>query len=221
MSAAKSDVVIVGGGGHAKVVIEILRAAGESVLGFTDRDPAARCGGLARRLGDDDSVPLLHAEGYRRIFVALGGNEIRRRLGSHLLEDGFEVVNAIHPTAVISPSTTLGRGVAVMATAVINAATWVGDFVVVNTGATVDHDCHLGAACHVAPGCHLSGYIRVGEEALLGVGSTVGRGRPMTIGSGAIVGAGSVVVSDVPAGERWAGNPARALRSSTPHGSEA
>jgi UDP-perosamine 4-acetyltransferase len=209
----RSAIVVVGGGGHAKVVIEILRAAGEVVLGFTDPDTGAGSSALALRLGTDEALGELAAVGFRRVFVALGGNASRRRIGARLLAEGFELPNAIHPSATISPTVQLGRGVAVMAGAVLNAATRVSDLVVVNTGATVDHDCILGEGCHVAPGCHLSGFVRVGEEALLGVGSSIGRGESMNIGARAILGTGSVVVRDVPEGEIFAGNPARPIRA--------
>ena len=207
----RSAIVVVGGGGHAKVVIEILRAMGAPVLGFTDPDPAAGADSLALRLGADDALAELGARGFRRVFVALGENSVRVGIGARLLGEGFELPNAVHPRATLSPTVQLGRGVAVMAGAVLNADTRVGDFAIVNTGATVDHDCCLGEGCHVAPGCHLSGYIHVGQEALLGVGSVIDHDRPMTIGRRAVLGSGTVAIRDVPEGAVVAGSPARRL----------
>ncbi len=206
-------VVVVGGGGHAKVVIEILWESGRNVLGFTDENPRAGCATMTPWLGDDSVLATMRTRGPVLAFVALGDNALRQRIGARLASEGVDLANAIHPRSVVSSSAHLGVGIAIMAGAVVNAATVVGDFAIVNTGATVDHDCRLGAACHVAPGCHLSGYIEVGERALLGVGSIVGRGRPLKVGAGATLGAGTVVVRDIEPGATWVGNPARPLSS--------
>jgi UDP-perosamine 4-acetyltransferase len=200
-------VVIIGGGGHAKVVIESLRAAGHTVAAVIDADPTPRRVAGVQVVGDDSALPRLLGEGITQAFVAIGDNRLRSRLARGLREQGFELVNAIHPSAVISPSAKLGAGVAVMAGAVINAESEIGDLAIINTGAIVDHDCRLGAACHLGPASALAGGVRIGDRAFLGVGARVIPN--MTIGADAIVGAGAVVVRDLSDAVVAVGVPAR------------
>lgn len=189
-------VVIIGGGGHAKVVIESLRAAGKTAAVIVDADPTPREVLGVPVVGDDLKLPALREQGFSELFVAIGSNRLRQKLGGKARELGFTLVNAIHPSAVISPSARIGEGVAVMAGVAINADSRIGDLAIVNTGAVVDHDCDLGAACHLGPASALAGGVTVGERAFLGVGARVIPG--VTIGADTVVGAGGVVVRDLP-----------------------
>lgn len=203
-------VLVIGAGGHAKVVIELLRAGGREVAGVLDADASPRTVVGAPVIGSDDALPRLRAEGLADAFVALGGNGLRARVGAGVRAAGFTLVNAVHPGAAVSPSVRLGGGVAVMAGACLNAETRVGDLAIVNTGASVDHDGDLGEACHVAPGCALAGNVTVGARAFLGVGCVAIPG--VGVGEGTTVGAGSVIVRDIPAGVLALGAPARVVR---------
>ena len=202
-----AGVVIIGGGGHAKVVIESLRAAGETVAAIVDADPTPRSVLDVPVVGDDLALAALREQGLERLFVAIGDNALRQKLGRRAQDQGFQLVNAVHPSAVISPSATLGRGVAVMAGAVINAESQIGDLAIVNTGAVVDHDCRLGAACHLGPAAALAGGVSLGERAFLGVGARAIPG--VTIGADSLVGAGGVVARDLPDGVLAIGVPAK------------
>jgi len=202
-----SGVVIVGGGGHAKVVIESLRAAGETVAAIVDADPTPREVLGVPVVGDDLALAGLRAQGLERLFVAIGDNVLRQKLGRRARDHGFRLVNAVHPSAVISSSASLGLGVAVMAGAAINAESQIDDLAIVNTGAVVDHDCRLGAACHLGPAAALAGGVTLGERAFLGVGARAIPG--VTIGADAVVGAGGVVVRDLPDGVLAVGVPAK------------
>jgi UDP-perosamine 4-acetyltransferase len=203
-------VVVLGAGGHAKVVIEILRACGHEVTGILDADPAPRTVVGAPVIGGDELLPKLRSDGVARAFVALGGNGLRLKLGRLAQGLGFELVNAVHPGAVLSPSVRLGVGVAVMAGAVVNAESRIDDLAVVNTRAGVDHDGVIGEAAHVAPGCALAGEVTVGARAFLGAGVTAVPG--VTVGEGAVVGAGACIVRDIEAGVLALGVPARTVR---------
>ncbi|HEV7159122.1 MAG TPA: acetyltransferase [Caulobacteraceae bacterium] len=205
-----APVVILGAGGHARVVIELIIASGGTVAALTDRDPTPREVLGVPVVGDDAALEGLYAHGLRHAFIAIGDNAAR--LAARAIVDtlGFSLVNAVSPRAIVSPSATLARGVAVMAGAVINAGAGIADLAIINTGAVVDHECQLGAACHIGPGAVLAGAVSIGERAQIGAGATVTPGR--SIGVGAIVGAGACVVGDVAEGATVVGVPARALR---------
>jgi sugar O-acyltransferase (sialic acid O-acetyltransferase NeuD family) len=204
--------IVVGGGGHAKVVIEVARAAGEEIAGYCDPRGADGHTLLAARwLGDDGALAALRGEGYGRAVIALGDNRRRDQAQRFAAAQGWSLAALVHPRAVVSPSAQIGAGTVIMAGAVINAATVIGEGVIVNTMASVDHDGAIGDFAHLAPGSHLAGYVTVGRGALIGVGSAVGRGRPLRIGEWARVGTGSVVIRDVPAEVTVAGNPARRI----------
>jgi UDP-perosamine 4-acetyltransferase len=210
VGVASGSVLVLGAGGHAKVVIELLRSSGHKVLGLLDADTQQRCVLGAWVLGNDEMLKQQEAGEVTRAFVAIGDNHVRAHLGARLKEMGYALVNAISPYASISPSARIGEGVAVMGGAVINAEADIGDFAIVNTGAVVEHDCVLEPACHLGPRVALAGGVKVGAGAFLGVGVSVIPG--VVIGSGSIVGAGAAVVSDIPAGVMAWGVPARVGR---------
>jgi len=198
--------VIVGAGGHAKVVLELARALGYDVVGCTDRDTTARTILGAPVLGDDSCLQAVFDQGVTFAAVALGSNRLRLVIGRRLQEIGFETPQLVSPSASVSASATLGSGTVIMSGAVINADTHVGDFAIINTLAGVDHDGVLGDGVHIGPGSALSGSVTVGDCALIGVGATV---LPdLHIGRNAIVGGGAVAVRDIEAGAIVVGNPA-------------
>lgn len=205
-----------GAGGHAKVVIEILRLiGGYELVGLLD--PKRKLWGTevlgVPVLGDDVLLPELREQGVLFAFIGLGsaGNtQPRRQLYQKALQHGFEVVQAIHPRAIIAPSVDIGHGPTVMAGAAINAVARLGDNVIVNTGAVIEHDCIVGNHVHIATGAHLAGTVHVGDGAHIGLGASIL--ECVHIGQNAVVGAGAVVLDDVPDGVTVVGVPARIVK---------
>jgi UDP-perosamine 4-acetyltransferase len=204
-------VVIVGAGGHAKVVAELIAHNPQyRVIGLIDNVTLGTAFGLPI-LGADRDLPHLRQNGINKVFVAIGDNKRRLTLGREIQKDGFDIINAISSAATISPSAQIGVGVAIMSGAVLNADCRIEDFAVVNSGAIIDHDCIIGEGAHVAPGCALAGNVKLGRGAFLGTGTSVIPG--ISVGDGAIVGAGACLVRDLPANIIAMGVPARIVRA--------
>lgn len=203
-------VVVIGAGGHAKVVIDLLRASGFDVVACADPSAeAAQINGVPV-VGDEMEVlPGFYEQGVRHAFVALGDNRLRQRVAEKVRGLGFQFVNAIGKSAVLSQSVRLGTGCAIMEGAVVNADTQVDDFAIINTNASVDHDCSIGRYAHVAPGCAIAGVVKIGDRAFIGVGARVIPN--VRICEDVIVGAGAAVVRDIDIPATWVGVPARII----------
>lgn len=203
--------IIIGAGGHAKVVIDLIRAAGiYDLIGLIDakRDDARRVNG-APVIGGDEDLTRLRSEGVAHAHVAIGDNRRRFDIGRRLASMGFTLANAISPAATIAPSVALGRGIAVMAGAVVNADSALDDLCILNTRASLDHDGSIGEGAHVAPGCALAGNVSIGRLAFLGVGTSVIPG--VAIGEETVIGAGACVVRSIPPRSKAVGVPARII----------
>lgn len=206
-------VIVIGSGGHAKVVIEALRQSGIPVLGRTDADPGKANATLSGVpfLGNDDA---LQDHDPAQVMLANGvgstGNAAARiTVFERCRERGFRFVRVIHPTAIIAGDVEVGEGTQIMAGAIIQPGCHIGNNVVINTGARVDHDCDIGDHVHVAPGAVLCGEVTVGARSHVGAGAVVIQG--MTVGDGCLIAAGAAVTRPVANGARVAGVPARTL----------
>jgi sugar O-acyltransferase (sialic acid O-acetyltransferase NeuD family) len=197
------DLYVIGGGGHAKVIIGMCQALGRPVEAVLDDDSAKWGTSL---LGVPVRGPVASMPAGACAVIAIGDNDRRRRLSGAAVE----YATVVHPRAFVDPSASLGAGVVVFAGAIIQPDARVGAHSIINTAATVDHDCEIGPFVHVAPGVHLAGNVRVDEGAFLGIGSVVTPGR--RIGAWSVVGAGGVVVKDIPERAIAMGVPARVIR---------
>jgi len=210
--AASARVFVYGGGGHARVIVDIFERMKRVRLAFVVDDAEARprqLGGYPV-IGGRDAL-LASRRKVSAGIVGIGNNETRARVAAWLAQQGFRAASAIHPAAVIARDVEIGDGTAIMAGVAINSDTRIGAHTIINTGASVDHDCTVGDFVHIAPGCHLCGGVRVGAGTLLGVGTAVTPG--VSIGANAVIGAGSTVIHDIPDGARVAGSPCRSIDS--------
>ena len=209
-------VIGLGAGGHARVVIEILRLlSGYELVGLLDPRQELWDSDVlgVPVLGDDRLLSELRNQGVDFAFIGLGtvgDTRPRRRLYEIVRRQGFQFIKAIHPQSIIAPSVELGHGPTIMAGAVINTGAKLGDNVIVNTGSIVEHDCIIGDHVHIATGARLAGTVRVGEGAHIGLGASILQG--LEVGQNAIVGAGAVVISNVPDNTVVVGVPARILK---------
>lgn len=206
-------IVVYGVGGHAKVVLDVLEKVGVcAIVGLLD-DSAELVGSMRsgyRVLGGRALFEGLIEEGVKGMIVALGDNVRRRAVFDAARAAEFELVTAVHPSALLGSRVKVGAGSVLVAGVVVNVDAEIGDNVIVNTSASVDHDCRIGAHVHLSPGVRLAGRVTVGEFTHIGIGAVV---LPnLTIGKHCIVGAGSVVREDVPDGMVVVGNPARIIK---------
>jgi len=210
------SVVGLGAGGHAKVMIEILRMDNRyKLFGLLDPKPELQDKSVlgVPVLGDDNLLPALKRDSVCHFFVgrgSIGDTRPRQHLFEMALRYGMKPVDAVHPQAIISSSAVLGEGVTIMAGAVVNACSRLGVNAIINTGAIVEHDCIIGDHVHIATGARLASTVKVGNGAHIGAGATVL--QCVQIGENALVGAGAVVIRDVPPGVTVVGCPAQILQ---------
>lgn len=209
MQKIDKRLLVIGAGGHAKVVIDVARAAGWSPVAALDPVGAGHYCADVPVIGNDDMAQHLHDEGMRFAVVALGGNRLRARIGDRLQAIGYHCPAMVHPGAIISPYAKIGDGTVIMPGAIVNSHAHIGAFAIINTGAIVEHDCRIGNGAHVAPRSVMGGNVELGDLVLFGIGAVA---RPETmIERNATVAAGAVVVSKILEGQIVAGVPARQL----------
>lgn len=205
-------VIIIGAGGHAAVVADALLSAGETVLGFTDADPARHSGQMLGLpvLGDDADALARHAPQATRLANGIGGvrgTALRERVQRRLQAQGWIFTSVRHPSAIVSRFARLGAGTQLLAGSIVQAGAHIGDGSIVNTAAVVEHDCRIGEQVHVAPRALLCGNVEVGSRSHVGAGAVIRQG--VRLGDETVVGAGAVVVRDFEGAGVLVGVPAR------------
>lgn len=203
--------LIVGAGGHGKVVADAALAGGDwSEVAFLD-DLYPQLDGVVGCpiIGRVEDAPA-HLPHYAQTIVAIGGNAERIDCLDWFEALGFEVVSVLHPTATLSGSACVGRGGLLAAGSVVNPDSSLGRGCIINTVASIDHDCVVGEGVHVSPGAHLAGGVRVGARSWIGIGANVIQG--IRIGEDSTVGAGAMVHRDVLPGVTVVGVPASVVQ---------
>lgn len=199
------NVIIVGAGGHARVIADIVRCRGDRVLGFLDDHTQA---------GTQDIPVLGTLKDYVNypdacFIVGIGNAAIRRKVAQSMA--GVAWYTAIHPSAVVSGmNVSIGQGTAVMAGAVINTGATIGEHCIINTASVVEHDNAIGEFSHISVGVKLAGTVTVGADTWVGIGAVVSNN--LNICGGCTIGAGAVVVRSIPEPGTYVGVPARRMQ---------
>jgi sugar O-acyltransferase (sialic acid O-acetyltransferase NeuD family) len=197
--------LLYGAGGHAKVIISAILAHEISINSIFDDNQDRK---EVYRIKTSGSYnPFLFPD--KKLIISIGDNSIRKRI-SGIIKHPFGIV--IHPSATIDQSVIVGEGTCVLHHAVVQADSVLGRHVIINTSASIDHECVIDDFVHIAPGVILAGNVRIGENTLIGAGSIVAPG--LTIGRNCFVAAGSVVTINIPDGAVVRGNPARIISRS-------
>ncbi|HBE76239.1 MAG TPA: sugar acetyltransferase [Firmicutes bacterium] len=207
-------VILLGSGGHGRILLEMLQQQSITVLAVVDpRCPVARIPHNIRLLRDDKAV-LDYPVGQIQLVNGLGSvgdTAKRQQIYEYFKTKGYQFMTTRHHGAIISPEVQMGEGVQVMAGVVIQIGTMIAANTIINTRAVVEHDCVIGKHVHIAPGAVLSGGVHVADSVHIGVGATIIQG--VAIGKRTIIGAGAVVVHDIPENVVAVGVPARIIKS--------
>jgi UDP-perosamine 4-acetyltransferase len=208
-------IVGLGAGGHAAILIEMIRAVGGYEIVEVTDPRAELWGGDVLGVpirGADDRLSGLRDAGATAAFIGVGAVKsvaVRKRLFEQALSLGFELITVVHPRAFVAPSVTIGQGTMVLPAAVINSRSTIGHNVTVYSGVLIEHDTHVGHHTHLSPGVHVAGGVRIEAECFIGIGASIIQN--VTIGMRAVVGAGAVVLHDIPEACTAVGIPARPI----------
>ncbi|MRH42693.1 acetyltransferase [Aquibacillus halophilus] len=204
-------VVIVGDGGHSKVVQEMVNLKNErQIVAILDDK-------YGNKIEVNDIVfgplPLIHhiLDHEIKVIIAIGNNLIRKKVVSLLNLRAEQFLTIIHSTAVVSSTARVGNGTVIMPNVVINAETTIGDHCIINTGAIVEHESVINDYAHISPSATLTGNVHVGEGVNIGAGATIIPG--IRVDKWSVIGAGSTVIKHIPAGCKAVGSPARILKN--------
>lgn len=196
----KKSIVIIGAGGHGRVVSDTAFLCGYQEVLFLD--DAEKCE-VALSGKSNDYKKFVETSDF---FVAIGNNAVRKRMIKDLQSNGAEVVTLIHPSSIIGSRVVIGQGTFVAPGVVINTGAVIGEGVILNTSCSVDHDCRVDSFSHISVGSHLAGTVTVGEETFVGVGASVKNN--VSICEGCMIGAGAVVVKNILEKGTYVGVPA-------------
>jgi len=201
MTKKLDEIILLGGGGHAKVLIDLINTSMQfEISGILDTQLEIGTKVLnVSVLGDDDLLSGLYSKGIKNVCIAIGSvkdNARRRILFDKVKQMGFLVPYLLHPQTIISKNVHFSEGVQIMAGVNVQTDSLFKENTIINTGAIIEHDCSIGSHVHICPGAVISGGCTVGDGTFIGAGVTVM--QEINIGKCVTVAAGAVVVKDVP-----------------------
>ena len=213
---SKQSLVIIGSSGHAKVVIDIIEKQGiYNIVGLLGekKNIGTDCMDYKVIGTEEDIQDILHQHPSCKVFVAIGDNFIRQKVSEKIISIAptVEFAIAIHPSAQIGRNVQIGKGVAVMAGAVINSGTTIADGCIINTRASIDHDCLIGEYSAILPGATIGGNVTIGSSSILCIGAVVKQG--IFIGNNTVVGACALVLENLGDNVLAYGSPAKVVKS--------
>ena len=213
----KNNLLILGAGGHGRVVADAAESSGNwDKISFTDdKFPQLKMSGRWPIIGMISDLPGFYSE-WQDVVVAIGTNSLRLELLKHCMDVGFNIVSVIHPSAQIAQDVSIGQGTVVFANAAVNTGAGLGQGCIINTATSIDHDCALADGVNLSPGVHLGGAVSIGARSWLGIGSSVINN--IQIGSEVIVGAGAAVISNIRDKVTVVGVPAKEINSELSNG---
>lgn len=217
MKPHKKSVVLLGSGGHAKLIIQTIKKYNPhfDIFGILEKDES-KVGKMlfdVPIVGTDRILYDLYKDGLKKAFISVGtvgDYKIRNDLYNFVKDIGFEFINVFHKKSVICESAIFGIGNAFMASCIIGTDARIGNNCILNTACIIEHDCIIGNNVHIAPGAIVCGGVQIGDNCMIGAGATII--QEIKIGNNSIVGAGSVVIRDIPANCVTVGNPAKVIK---------
>ena len=201
-------IIMIGNGGHASVLTEMLLAQKETIIGFTAPTSEENAFGLTY-LGSDEVIEEYNPADIELVLGigTIKPSPLREKIFTKFTQKKYHFKSIIHPSAIIAPSVQLGQGVQIMAGTIIQTNTTVADNSIINTGALIDHDCQISSHIHIAPGTKISGSVHIEKGTHVGTGATIIQG--IHIGSNCLIGAGAVVVNNIANDIKAVGVPAK------------
>ena len=204
-------IIIIGAGGHAKVLIDALLADKKHVYALTDADNSLKGSKVfgIPVIGTDEKI-LSYDKNDVLLVNGLGSTHdtsLRKNIYNYWIAKAYHFKTVIHPSASISSLASLASGVQVLANAVINAGANISENCIVNSAAVIEHDCQISKHVHIAPNATVLGNVKIGAKSHIGAGATILQN--LTVGEHCLVGAGAVVVKSVATGQKALGVPAR------------
>lgn len=209
------DIVLIGGGGHCKSVIDTIKSSNEyNIIGILDiKEKVGTRISNIKIIGTDDDMEKIYKSGIKHAFITIGsiGNpNLRIKLYKEAKDIGYKIPCIIDKTSIISPNLTIKNGTFIGKGVIINSGVKIGENTILNTGSIIEHDCEIGSYVHIAPGTTLSGNVIIGNRSHIGTNSTIIQN--INIGEDSIIGAGSVVIKDIENNKKAYGNPCQEVK---------